>query len=70
MKNRIYRSLKQIFIVLFMCTALLSGPVTGREVSKMLECMDGQREAQIREFNEAENEEMMEKNLRENHMIQ
>lgn len=58
MKNRIYRRLKQIFIMLSICMTLLSGPVAGNEVSKMLECMDGQRNAQVRECNEADDEEI------------
>lgn len=35
---------------------LLSGPVAGNEVCKMLEFMDGQRDAQIREYNDADDE--------------
>lgn len=57
MKNGIYRKLKQMLIVISISTALLSGPVAGNEISKMLECMDGQRDAQIMEICESENEE-------------
>jgi hypothetical protein len=55
MKNRIYKSIKHFFIMLSICTTLFSGPVAGNEVSKMLKCMDD-RNALIREINEAENE--------------
>ncbi|HHV10036.1 MAG TPA: hypothetical protein GXX75_07140 [Clostridiales bacterium] len=56
MKNRIYKRLKQFFIMLSICTTLLSGPVAGNEVRKMLKCMD-ERNAIMREINGAENEE-------------
>jgi hypothetical protein len=56
MKNRIYRSIKHFFIMLSICTTLFSGPVAGNEVSKMLKCID-ERNALIKEINEAENEE-------------
>ena len=56
MKNRIFRRLKQFFIMLSICTTLLSGPVAGNEVRKMLKCMDD-RKAIMREINGAENEE-------------
>ena len=56
MINRIYRKLKQIFIMLSICTTLLAGPAAGHEVSKMLESMDGKKAAQIQELKEVENE--------------
>jgi hypothetical protein len=56
MKNRIYRSIKQFFIMLSICTILFSGPVASNEVSKMLKCMD-ERNSLIRELDEAENDE-------------
>jgi hypothetical protein len=42
--------------MLSLCTILFSGPVASNEVSKMLKCMD-ERNALIREINEAENDE-------------
>jgi len=56
MKNRIYRRLKQFFIMLSICLTLSSGPAAVNEVSKMLKCMD-ERNALMQEMNEAENEE-------------
>ena len=56
MKNKIYRKLKQVFIVLSISISLLSGPVAGNEISKMFEHIR-QRDALIVELNEAENEE-------------
>lgn len=56
MKNRIYKLLKQFIITLSICSTLFLGPVTGNEVSKMLKCMD-ERNALIKEINEAENNE-------------
>lgn len=56
MKNRIYKSIKQFFIMLTICTTLFSGPVAGNEFSKMLKSID-ERNAVIKEINEAENEE-------------
>lgn len=56
MKNRIYKSIKQFFVMLSISMTLLSGPVAGNEVSKMLKSMD-ERYALIKEINDAENEE-------------
>lgn len=56
MKNRIYKSIKQFFVMLSISMTLFSGPVGGNEVSKMLKSMD-ERNALIKEINEAENEE-------------
>ena len=59
MKNKIYRifrRLKQFFIMLSICATLLSGPVAGNEVRKMLKSMN-ERNAIMRGINEAENEE-------------
>ncbi|MDF2538450.1 MAG: hypothetical protein K0S76_1471 [Herbinix sp.] len=56
MKNKKYRRIKQILIMLSICTTLLSGPVTSNEVSKMLKRME-ERNVLIREISEAENDE-------------
>lgn len=56
MKNRIYKSIKQFFVMLSISITLFSGPVAGNEVSKMLKSMD-ERYTLIKEINEAENEE-------------
>lgn len=56
MKNRIFKSIKQFFVMLSISMTLFSGPVVGNEVSKMLKSMD-ERNALIKEINEAENEE-------------
>lgn len=56
MKNRIYKRMKQFFFMLSISMSLFLGPVAGNEVSKMLKSMD-ERNALIKEINEAENEE-------------
>jgi hypothetical protein len=56
MKNRIYKSIKLFFMMLSISMTLLSGPVAGNEVSKMIKSMD-ERNALMKEINEAENEE-------------
>lgn len=56
MKNRIYKRIKQFFLMLSISMTVFLGPVAGNEVSKMLKSMD-ERNALIKEINEAENEE-------------
>lgn len=55
MKNIIYRRLKQIFILLSICATLVTGPVGGYVVSKMLEDKN-KTDAQIREIEESDEE--------------
>ena len=56
MKNRIFKRMKQIFFMLSISITLFLGPVAENEVSKMLKSMD-ERNALIKEINEAESEE-------------
>lgn len=65
MKNRIYRRLKQFLIMLSISMTLISGPVAGNEISKMLKCMDERNEL-LKEINEVENEENDGDNLEHN----
>ena len=54
MKKKLYRKLKQCFIMLSICLTLLAGPAASNEVSKMLKNMD-ERNAVIREYNDEDN---------------
>lgn len=55
MMNIIYKRLKKMFILLSICSTLVTGPVGGYVISKMLEDKN-RTDAQIREIDESDEE--------------
>jgi len=48
--------LLKLFIIILVCMSLSSGPLAQKEISKMLECVSGVRDAKIEELDEVEEE--------------
>lgn len=48
--DRIKKKLLKSFLLFSLSLSLLSGPVAGNEVSKLLECLSGAKDAKIQEL--------------------
>jgi hypothetical protein len=48
------KKLMKFFIIWSVCLSLTAGPAAGNEVTKMLECLSGAREAKMQELDAEE----------------